>query len=187
MRRTTIAVCLAAGVIAVMAGPAGAATLSPNSANFGTEPIGGVSATKSFTVTAGVPDDVLPMTIATTGDFKQTNDCPSSIRFLLTRSCTIKVSFAPTSVGTRSGTLSTTTLVVGGPSASLLGTATQAAQTTAGKAGTAAKCKKKGKNHKKGKKGKKRAAAAKKHGKKHKKHKGCKKKKHKKHRKGKKK
>jgi hypothetical protein len=176
MRRATIAVCLAVAVLASTAGSAAAATLSPTSANFGAEPIGGVSAAKSFTVTADLVDAVLPMTVATTGDFKQTNNCPASLGFLLTRSCTIQVSFSPTSSGTRAGTLSTTTLVVGGPSASLLGTGTQAGQTTAGSGGNAAKCAKK-KKGKKGKKGKKRAVAAKKKGKKGK---GCAKKKHKK-------
>jgi hypothetical protein len=148
--------------------------LTPASATFGEHAVGSVSAPKKFTVTAEATDIALPLTVATTGDFRQTNDCPATLGFLLTSSCTVSVTFHPKSTGSRAGTLSTTTLVVGGPSASLLGTGTKGAS-------AAKKCKKKGKKKRGGKKGKKGASAAKK---KHKKKK-CKKKKgkkkHKKH------
>lgn len=156
MRRAAIAVCLSAALLASTAGPTGAATLAPTSASFGNEPVGDVSVPKTFTVTADPVDAVLPLTVATTGDFKQTNNCPSTIGFLTTTSCTINATFAPTAGGARTGTLTTTSLVVGGPTAALAGTGTRSGNASA------TKCKKKGK--KKAKKGA--VAAKKKHGKK---------------------
>jgi hypothetical protein len=170
MRRIAIVGCLSLAALAGSAGTAAAATLTPSSATFGDQAAGTVSAPKTFTVTAEAPDTVLPLTVTTTGPFQQTSNCPASIGFLTTSSCTVNVRFAPQSAGTKAGTLSTTTLVLGGPSASLLGTA------TVGNTG-AKKCKK----AKKKKKGKKHSAAS---AKKHKKHKKkCKKKKKKKHKK----
>jgi hypothetical protein len=170
MRRVAIVGCLSLAALAGSASSAGAATLTPSSATFSDQAVGSVSAPKTFTVTAEAPDVLLPLTVSTTGDFQQTNSCPASIGFLTTSSCTVNVRFAPRSTGSRAGTLSTTTLVLGGPSASLLGIASP---------GTASKKCKKAKK----KKGKKHSAAA---AKKHKKHKKkCKKKKkkgkHKKH------
>jgi hypothetical protein len=136
-----------------------------------------VSAPRSFVLTAQVTDVLLPLTISTTGDFSQTNSCPSQLGFLLTSSCTINVTFRPTAIGTRSGVLSSTTLLVGGPTASLTGVGTQPAAGSGGKA-AGKKCKKAKRKGKK--KGKKRAAAAKKKKKKKKKGKKCKKKKKKK-------
>ena len=169
MRRVWIGLSIAAALVGVSAGSAGAATLAPSSASFGDTSIGTVSAPKSFTVTAEAADSVLPLTVSTTGDFKQTNDCPSTLGFLLTQSCTIKVSFAPTTAGQRTGTLSTTTLVVGGPSAALSGNGVGSGASAA----QSKKCKKKAK-----KKGKKHARAAKKNKKKKAKKCGKKKRKH---------
>jgi hypothetical protein len=163
MRRPPIAVCLSAALLASTAGSAGAATLNPTSASFGNRAVGDVSGPRTFTLTAEPADAVLPLTITTTGDFRQTNNCPST-GFLTTTNCTINVTFAPKARGARTGTLSTTSLLTGGPSAALAGTGTQS--------GKATKCKKNGKKAKKG------AVAAKK--KKGKKGKKCKKKKSKK-------
>jgi hypothetical protein len=168
MRRVWIGLSIAAALVGVSAGSAGAATLAPSSASFGDTAIGTVSPQKSFTVTAEAVDTALPLTVSTTGDFRQTNDCPSTLGFLLTSSCTIRVSFAPTTSGPRTGTLSTTTLVVGGPSAALSGNGVGSVASAA----QSKKCKKKAK-----KKGKKHARAAKK-----KKAKKCGKKKRRKHR-----
>jgi len=144
MRRVWIGLSIAAALVGVSAGSAGAATLAPSSASFGDTAIGTVSAPKSFTVTAEAADSVLPLTVSTTGDFKQTNDCPSTLGFLLTQSCTIKVSFAPTTAGQRTGALSTTTLVVGGPSAALSGNGVGSVASA-----TKSKCKKAKKKRKK--------------------------------------
>jgi hypothetical protein len=164
MRRIAFATGLAILLATGAASPAGAAMLSPSSADFGAQTVGSVSAPKAFTLAPSVTD--LTLAVSTTGDFKQTNDCPAVLT-LLSPSCTINVTFTPTAAGGRSGTLGTTALIVGGPSATLSGTGNQ----SGGNGATGGKCKKKkGKKHKKG------AASAKKHKKKCKK-----KKKHKKH------
>ena len=165
MRRVWLGLSIAAALVGVSAGSAGAATLAPSSGSYGDVAIGTVSAPKSFTVTAELTDSVLPITVGTTGDFRQTNDCPATLGFLLTQSCTVKVSFAPSTSGLRTGTLSTTSLVVGGPSASLSGNGVGSVASA-----TKSKCKKAKK------KGKKHARAAKKKAKK------CGKKKRKHHR-----
>lgn len=148
-------------------GTAGAATLAPTSANFGTQAVGTASAPKVFTLTPELLD--LTLAISTTGDFKQSNNCPAQLG-ILSGPCTINVTFAPTAGGGRSGTLNTTTPLLGGPTAALSGTGDATGSNTGNNPG-ANKCAKKGK--KKGKKGKKRAAASKK--KKGKKGKKCKK------------
>jgi hypothetical protein len=165
MRRMALGSCLAAALIAAVGSTsASAATLSPSSANFGSQTVGTTSAPRSFTLTPELLD-LLTLTVATTGDFSQTNNCQAVLQ-LAAGPCTINVTFKPSATGNRSGTLSTTTPVLGGPSASLSGTGTdRSGGPGQGGGQQAKKCKKKGK--KKGtKKGKKRAAAAKKKGKK---------------------
>lgn len=47
--------------------------------------------------------------VSTTGDFAQTNNCPSTLftfNYPSTSSCTINVTFTPTTAGSRAGTLS---------------------------------------------------------------------------------
>ena len=167
MRRIAIVTCLAGTLLVASTGSAGAATLTPTSANFGSLAVGTVSPPKVFTLTPELTDVTLAIT--TTGDYKQTNNCPGTLG-ILSGPCTINVTFNPTAGGTRTGVLSTTSLALGGPTAALAGIGDQSGGAGAG-AGNGNKCsKKKGK----GKKGKKRAAAAKKKGKKGK---GCGKKK----------
>jgi hypothetical protein len=163
MRRAAIAIGLSVAMLGSTAASAGAATLSPSSAFFGNEAVGEVTKPKIFTLTAEPADAVLPLTIATTGDFKQTNNCPSTIGFLTASSCEINVIFAPKARGARTGTLSTTSLILGGPSAALAGTGTQGNPLNAGK------CKKKGKAKARKKSAKKGAVVAKKKAKKGKK------------------
>jgi hypothetical protein len=179
MRRIGTASCVAGMLLVFSSAPAGAATLAPISADFGTQPVGSVSSPRVFTLTPELLD-ILPLTVATTGQFKQTNTCGAVLQFV-SGPCTISVTFAPTDVGNQFGSLTTTTLL-GGPSASLRGTATTGADKSKGEV----KCKAAGK--KKKKKGKKQRAATAAKKKKGKKKKGCKKKKKgKKKRKGKKK
>lgn len=157
MRRIALGSCLAAAVVAAVgSSAASAATLTPSSANFGSQAVGSTSAPRSFTLTPEVLD-VLPLTIATTGDFSQTNNCQAALQFV-GGGCNINVSFKPTATGNRSGTLSTTTTVVGGPTASLSGLGTDATRSGQG-TGQQGQCKAKKKGKKKGKK---RAAVAKK-------------------------
>jgi len=53
------------------------------------------------------------ISLATTGDFTQTNNCGTSLA--AQASCTAQVSFAPSAAGARSGTLSITSSAPGGP------------------------------------------------------------------------
>ena len=76
------------------------------------------------------PFNVLGIAIsgAAAGDFSQTNDCGSSVSAL--GSCTITVTFAPTAMGNRNGTLTVTTDAATSPqSVSLLGSGTAPAVT----------------------------------------------------------
>jgi hypothetical protein len=160
MRRATLAIGLALALAGVASAPAGAATISPATANFGNQPVGSVSAPRAFTLTPQLLD-VLPLTIATTGDFRQTNNCAPVLQ-LISGPCTISVTFAPTAAGSRSGTLSSTALILGGPSSQLSGTGTEGTSTGGGGGKPSAKCKKKKGKKKRGKKGVDSAVAAKK-------------------------
>jgi len=126
---------LAVGLLGVAASPAMAGkSVSPASWNFGTLPIGATSSPKSFTLTVtcvpsldGVipcqnPDNFSPV-VSTTGDYAVVgNSCPAmmsagpSPAYPPSQSCTVTVTFGPTSAGNRSGTLQT-----GGPTAALSG------------------------------------------------------------------
>jgi hypothetical protein len=170
MRRATLAIGLALALAGISSAPAGAATLSPATANFGNQAVGSVSTSRAFTLTPDLLD--LTLTIGTTGDFRQTNTCGPVLQ-IVSGPCTINVSFAPTAAGGRSGTLSTTSLILGGPSAQLAGTGTQGPDSNANQ-GAAKKCKKKKGKKKRGKKGVDTAVASKK---KKKKGKKCKKRK----------
>jgi hypothetical protein len=163
MRRSAIAICVCAVTMAASAGSASAATIAPSTANFGNQGVGGTSAPRAFTLTPDLLD--LTLSISTTGDYRQTNNCPA-ILSILTGPCTINVTFAPTAAGNRSGTLSSTTLILGGPTAQLAGTGTAGPDGGKGAGTRKAACKKKKGKKKRGKKGA--TAAKKKKGKKRK-------------------
>jgi hypothetical protein len=78
-------------------------TLSPNSLTFASQAIGTTSAPQivNLTVAGNAPLNIAQ--IVTSGDFAQTNNCPNSIP--VGSGCTIKVTFTPTTGGTRSGSL----------------------------------------------------------------------------------
>lgn len=154
MRRIAITTCVTGLLLVMTTGPAGAATLAPGSADFGNQAVGTVSAPKAFTLSLG-SDPLFSPGITINGPFRQTNNCPALLAPLVASSCTINVTFAPTAAGAQNGTLSSTSVLVGAPTAALTGTGT-------GSAATAAKQCKKGKKKKKGKKGA--AAASKKKG-----------------------
>ena len=159
MRSASISVALSLVLLAASTGPAGAASLTPSGANFGPQPVGTVSAARTFVLNTDA-DPAFTVAIAVTGDFRQTNNCPPVLVMGVAASCTISVRFAPEKEGLRSGSLIGNSLL-GAPVSALRGTGSE----TRGGLGRGA-CKK-GKT-------KKRAAAAKK--KKRKKGKGCKKK-----------
>jgi hypothetical protein len=139
MGRGRIIGILGIALTAMAPSAAHAATLAPAAVSFGSHAVGSASGPKAFTVTAEPADVALPLTIAVTGDYRQANDCPATIGFLTTMSCTVSVTFHPTATGNRSGILSTTTLLLGGPTATLIGEGTRAANKGA------KKCKRKAK------------------------------------------
>jgi len=103
------------------ASTAPAVTVSPASLNFPAQLVNSKSAAQTVTVSNGGSVAVTISGIATSGDFTQTHTCLSSIA--AGKSCTIKVTFAPTATGTRTGTL-TFTLPTGTQTVALTGTGT---------------------------------------------------------------
>ncbi len=81
-------------------------TASPTALNFGNEPTGFTSAAQNVTLTNYASSAAAVSSIATTGDFAQTNNCGSSIAS--GASCTVSVTFSPTATGSRTGTLTAT-------------------------------------------------------------------------------
>jgi hypothetical protein len=179
-RRSWFALVSVIATVALCALPvsAGAATASPSSLNFGNQAAGTTSATKSTTLTTScadltltclsLPTDTVNVSVAVTGNYVATTDCPASLAPTLLgapASCTIAVAFRPSGEGPRTGTLSTGSigplLSTPGPTVALSG---NGVASTAGASSSAKKCTKK--------KAKKRSASA------AKKHKKCKKKKH---------
>jgi len=93
------------------------ATLTPTSLSYGTQVINTTSSPKvaTFKNTSG-SQTITISSIATTGDFAQTNNCPVSPAILAAgASCTINVTFTPTIPGTRTGTLKVTDNAAGSP------------------------------------------------------------------------
>jgi len=80
-------------------------TLSPTSITFGSQRVGTTSAPETVTLTITGEGTLLISSIAASGDFAQTNNCGSS---LANSSCTISVTFTPTSTGSRTGSITLT-------------------------------------------------------------------------------
>jgi len=107
-----------------------AASLSPTSLSFGSEAVSTKSGTLTATLTnngnAALSLSSIALTGANTGDFAETNTCGSSVA--AGGSCTISVTFDPTTSGSRSASVSITDNATGSPqSLSLSGTGTAAA------------------------------------------------------------
>ena len=80
-----------------------APTLSPNSLTFAPQAISTTSAPQAVTLTVAGNAPLNIAQIVTSGDFVQTNNCPSSVA--VGSNCTIQVTFTPTSAGARDGSL----------------------------------------------------------------------------------
>ena len=78
-------------------------TLSASSLNFGLLQIGLTSPSQTVTVTNVSGRSVTFTSIASKGDYGQTNPCPATLT--AGQSCTITVTFTPTVAGTRAGSL----------------------------------------------------------------------------------
>jgi hypothetical protein len=92
-------------------------SLSPTSLSFGNQQVGIGSTPQVITLTntGNATLSVTSIKIATsnTGDFSQTNTCPSSLA--ASASCTISVTFTPTKTGNRSSTVKFTDNATGSP------------------------------------------------------------------------
>ncbi|PYX98264.1 MAG: hypothetical protein DMG71_00810 [Acidobacteria bacterium] len=80
--------------------------LSPTSLTFGNQSAGTTSPSQSVMLTNSGSNALNIASIASSGDFAQTNNCGTSVA--PSANCTINVSFTPTASGTRTGTLSFT-------------------------------------------------------------------------------
>jgi hypothetical protein len=102
-----------------------AVTLTPATASFGNQSVGTTSAAQALTLKNGTASSVSISSIAITGtnsgDFAQTNGCGSSLA--AGAQCTINVTFKPTAIGTRTGSVTVTDSATGSPhTAALSGT-----------------------------------------------------------------
>ena len=91
----------------------GSLTASTSSLSFGDLASGSTSAAQAVTVTNPGDSAASVSSISVTGPFTQTNTCGSSIA--ANGSCTVDVTFAPTSGGPLTGTLSVATSAPGSP------------------------------------------------------------------------
>jgi FG-GAP-like repeat/Abnormal spindle-like microcephaly-assoc'd, ASPM-SPD-2-Hydin len=98
-------------------------TLSPASMKFPLQLVGTKSSAQNATLTNTGTVAINISKIATSGAFKQTNNCPSSLP--VSSNCQIQVEFAPVEKGAATGTLSVTDDATGSPQkVALSGTAT---------------------------------------------------------------
>lgn len=97
----------------------GSVGFNPSSFNFGSQTVNTTSAAHSFTLNNTTPNAISGLSITTSGDFAQTNECGTSLAAGAT--CTVNVTFTPTTTGTRSGVL-TASYTGGSATASLTGT-----------------------------------------------------------------
>ena len=121
------------GIQLTVAGAA-QAVLSPTSVVFANEVVGGTSAAKTVTLSNPGNATLNIGGIATSGDFAvASKTCGATLA--VGAKCTIKVTFNPTQLGTRTGSLSVTDNAAGSPqSVSLSGTGTTDAALTPAKA-----------------------------------------------------
>ena len=87
-------------------GMASAANLSASSLTFTALPVGTTSTAQTVTITNSGNGDLTVTSVAAAGDFAQTNNCSTVAANGGT--CAIQVTFAPTSSGSRTGTLTVT-------------------------------------------------------------------------------
>jgi hypothetical protein len=114
--------------VGVGSGPA--VTLSPTSLTFATQLVGSTSPAQNVTLTNTGSSSLSITSIATTGDFAQTNNCASTIA--ANGSCTISVTFTPTTINTRTGTVVVTDNAPASPqTVTLTGTGTYLSWTPA--------------------------------------------------------
>src|SRR5207302_521342 len=99
------------------------ASLSPTSLSLGTRLVNTTSGSQTVTLRNAGTAPLSISSIASTGNFSQTNSCGTSLA--AASSCSILVEFTPNAAGTRAGTLTVTDNAAGSPqTVSLTGTGT---------------------------------------------------------------
>ena len=100
---------------------------NPASLNFAPQAVNVASNSQTVTLTEGINSASIS-SIAVTGDYAQTNNCPASLT--ASQTCTVNVVFTPTSEGSRNGTLTILSNATSSPmvstQVSLSGTGTNA-------------------------------------------------------------
>jgi hypothetical protein len=105
-------------------------TLNPTSLTFATELVGVTSPAQNVTLTNSGTATLTITSITTTGDFAQTNNCGATVA--VGASCTISVTFDPTTINTRTGTVAITDNAPASPqTVALTGTGTYVSWTPA--------------------------------------------------------
>jgi len=96
-------------------------SLSPTSLNFPSQGVNTTSAAQSVTLTNGGTASLAISSISASGSFAETNNCGSTVA--AGSSCTIEVTYTPTTQGSSSGTLAVADNATGSPqSVTLTGT-----------------------------------------------------------------
>ena len=113
-----------AGIWLVLASallPAQSITVSPTSLSFGNQAISTASSAKTVTVKNGQTVALTISSITASGDYSQTSTCGTSLA--VGAKCTVSVTFTPSALGTRTGTLTITDSATNSPQiVSLTGT-----------------------------------------------------------------
>ena len=93
-------------------------SLTPSSADFGSQAVGTVSSPKAFTLTNQGSTALQVTEVSTTGDFTVDDGCETTLA--VGASCSISVAFTPSAPGTRTGSLVVTDSGAGSPHSSAL-------------------------------------------------------------------
>jgi hypothetical protein len=84
-------------------GGSGSVSVSPAALNFGNQLVGSTSGSQSATITNAIQVSVTLSINKASGDFAENNNCPATLTAGAT--CTITITFAPTAVGGRTGSV----------------------------------------------------------------------------------
>jgi len=96
--------------------PTPAVTLEPTPLDFPDQTVGPTSAAQTVTLTNSGTAELSITSIAISGDYAQTNACPVSPATLaVAATCTIDVTFTPTTTGSRTGDITVTDNATGSP------------------------------------------------------------------------